>query len=109
MSIQFASIPLVDGWVQETYMEVCIMRREKLDAVSVIGKDGLTPRGHDIYFDASSINGGCLSMKCNDIRLAKTKATAWLNWEVCQDEPIKGYWEKTDYLTYFWRAEPRWG
>ena len=26
MSIQFASMLLVDGWVQETYMEVCVMK-----------------------------------------------------------------------------------
>ena len=30
MSIQFASMLLVDGWVQETYMEVCIMKNYPL-------------------------------------------------------------------------------
>jgi len=81
------------------------MKREKLNVVIVKDKTGVTPRGHHIYFDAIALGGGILSMKCNDIRLAKTKATAWLNWLVCRDEPVKGYWEKTDYLTYFWRVE----
>ena len=82
-----------------------MMKREKLNVVIVKDKTGVTPRGHHIYFDAIALGGGILSMKCNDIRLAKTKATAWLNWLVCRDEPVKGYWEKTDYLTYYWRDE----
>tara|TARA_R100001510_G_C7464172_1_gene83364 strand:+ start:149 stop:436 length:288 start_codon:yes stop_codon:yes gene_type:complete len=78
----------------------------KNDVVIVKDETGVTPVGHTIYFDAIERCGGFLALKCNDIKLAKAKATAWLNWTVCQSEPVNGYWEETDYLTYFWRVEP---
>ena len=62
-------------------------------------------RSHNIYFTYR--NNDCESSLTlqGDVKECKAKANAWLQWEVSPDRTIKGTWEKTDYLTYYFREE----
>jgi len=62
-------------------------------------------RSHNIYFTYRNNDcESCLTLQ-GDVKECKAKANAWLQWEVSPDRTIKGTWEKTDYLTYYFREE----
>lgn len=58
---------------------------------------------HNIYFTYAK-DGFYKSVTLQgDVKECKAKANAWLQWEVSPETTIKGTWEKTDYLTYWFR------
>ena len=62
---------------------------------------------HNIYFSyrQEGVNSCKTLTLQGDKEECKDKANAWLQWEVSPSKTIKGEWEETDYLTFFFRQD----